>query len=721
MNKKAAFAISILLVASPFIASAQSVDVQSQIASLLAQLKQLQALIAQIQGQGSVQSNCVNLSSNLTLGSSGSDVTSLQNYLITSGVLDSQYSTGYYGFITAKAVGTIQMNLNVLSSINDPAYGIVGPRTRAVLACGSTPVVPPTPPVVTSSLSAYCTGSPFNGGTPGTSWHVNASGGSGNYTYQWTMSNDVTFVNDSLGGLQTPSVMVNYGSTGTKNASVTVTDGRTTTVTGCSATIGSSSGSNQPSASLDVSSMSYSTGGKDTAAPLITGSASNVSQVSVDIKGSGAKTNVVNGRWQAYLNSVTPGTYDVQISDNDPGSNYGIVLARGSLTVTAPSTPAPYITSTSAKAAGNFEVDAGGQVGIFGTNLSTVDSTQVYIGGVSAPVIWTSDTQISATVPSNLTPGQSYDLYISNRNGTSNTVRVTVLGTVAPAPTINSINPSTATTNTAVTIYGANLSGVSSIQVSATGGQVVASLVPSSVTSTSVSFTLNGSFIGIQGPGTYQLAVVSSGGTSNTLTFTVNSPQPVASFDVSSMSFQTPTPLITGSASNVNAVSITIKGGGATANVVNGRWQAYLNGVTPGTYQVGVLDNDQGPYFNTTLATGFMTVSLQTASTNPRNLPQCPANSAQQRSQMGQTFDCYCPPGFAIQSIWGGPQYHSDNSDICTAGAQDGQINSTYGGEVDYMITAGQSSYPSYMNNGITSQAYGDFWPGSFQIVGPKG
>lgn len=141
LRKLAVSGIGLLLLASPAVVTAQSADVQSQIASLLAQIKQLQALIVQLQN-GSQSNSCVDLNNTLTLGSTGSDVTNLQNYLIAKGDLDAQYSTGYYGFITAQAVGKLQMNLGLVASASDTAFGIMGPKTRAAVACSGT-VTPP--------------------------------------------------------------------------------------------------------------------------------------------------------------------------------------------------------------------------------------------------------------------------------------------------------------------------------------------------------------------------------------------------------------------------------------------------------------------------------------------------------------------------------------------------------------------------------------------------
>ncbi len=84
---------------------------------------------------------CVDLSRTLTLGSTGNDVTNLQNYLIQKGYLSAN-ATGYYGFKTAQAVGQLQLDLSILSSQSDPSYGIMGPRTRSAIACSATSNTP---------------------------------------------------------------------------------------------------------------------------------------------------------------------------------------------------------------------------------------------------------------------------------------------------------------------------------------------------------------------------------------------------------------------------------------------------------------------------------------------------------------------------------------------------------------------------------------------------
>jgi PKD repeat protein len=68
----------------------------------------------------------------------------------------------------------------------------------------------------------------------------------------------------------------------------------------------------------------------------ITGGVSNIglNQIMIAIKG-GASTDtiVTNGRWSEQFGSLLSGIYTVQVIDTDPGTNNGIVLATGTLTI----------------------------------------------------------------------------------------------------------------------------------------------------------------------------------------------------------------------------------------------------------------------------------------------------------------------------------------------------------------------------------------------------
>jgi putative peptidoglycan binding protein len=80
--------------------------------------------------------SCPPLTRNLSFGSRGADVLSLQKYFINTGLLTADSATGYFGKFTQAAVQSWQRSHRIVSS-GTPAttgYGAVGPRTRAALA-----------------------------------------------------------------------------------------------------------------------------------------------------------------------------------------------------------------------------------------------------------------------------------------------------------------------------------------------------------------------------------------------------------------------------------------------------------------------------------------------------------------------------------------------------------------------------------------------------------
>jgi len=85
----------------------------------------------------------------LTVGSTGGDVLSLQQLLIMKGFLAAGNTTGYFGLLTKGALAAYQASQGIV-----PAEGYLGPKTRASLAGAivpTTPVVPVTPSTPTPS------------------------------------------------------------------------------------------------------------------------------------------------------------------------------------------------------------------------------------------------------------------------------------------------------------------------------------------------------------------------------------------------------------------------------------------------------------------------------------------------------------------------------------------------------------------------------------------
>jgi spore germination protein YaaH len=94
----------------------------------------------------------------LSFGLSGSDVTTLQQELITAGYLAAGSATGYFGALTQAAVQKFQCAQNIIcTGASVSGYGIAGPKTQAALASvAATPVQPSS--VDTAALTPAATG-----------------------------------------------------------------------------------------------------------------------------------------------------------------------------------------------------------------------------------------------------------------------------------------------------------------------------------------------------------------------------------------------------------------------------------------------------------------------------------------------------------------------------------------------------------------------------------
>ncbi len=130
ISKVAAIVAASALVAMSFggaLAHAQTTTTtttSSQAASLEAQIASLQAQLAAAQGTSASAS--VTFTRNLTIGSTGSDVTALQTWLIAKGFSIPAGATGYFGTQTRAALAAYSQ-LMVFS----PAVGYFGPITMA--------------------------------------------------------------------------------------------------------------------------------------------------------------------------------------------------------------------------------------------------------------------------------------------------------------------------------------------------------------------------------------------------------------------------------------------------------------------------------------------------------------------------------------------------------------------------------------------------------------
>lgn len=103
--------------------------------SILGQLQQLVVRIAEIQQAvigGARASSGGSITQALRAGSSGSQVTALQNFLKSQGadIYPEGLVTGYFGSLTREAVEKFQEKYGIANE-GDAGYGLVGPKTRA--------------------------------------------------------------------------------------------------------------------------------------------------------------------------------------------------------------------------------------------------------------------------------------------------------------------------------------------------------------------------------------------------------------------------------------------------------------------------------------------------------------------------------------------------------------------------------------------------------------
>jgi len=151
------------------LANAQTTtSLQAQIAALLAQIQTLQSQLG-TSSTGttttSVGANTYNFTSDLTVGSTGSAVTALQQFLIGQGDLVLATPTQYFGALTQAALAKFQAAKGIT-----PSVGYFGPKTRAFVNSMSTSsTTTTTTTTTTGSLPAGCTTSSGYSPTTGAS------------------------------------------------------------------------------------------------------------------------------------------------------------------------------------------------------------------------------------------------------------------------------------------------------------------------------------------------------------------------------------------------------------------------------------------------------------------------------------------------------------------------------------------------------------------------
>ena len=330
-----AVGILAILLAAPLIVSAQT---DPRIVDLLARVRELQAQLAALRGAPTIlpppSTSCANINANMhvrsTDAATGGDVTTLQNYLIENGYMVG-LATGYFGLLTADAVGKLQLSLGIATSLTDPNYGYMGPRTRGAIACsgrGALSAIPSSGKApLTVTFNANVASSYFGG--------ANINFGDGTPEQQACPP----------GGTCTGVTLTHtYSPTGTGSykASLVGVGQNSSTLLGTAFIVITSSSSTAPWAIIDPRSLvstlenpTISGTAQNTHNDLVSFSLSNTAGNSIYDSGA---LDAISGKWSGKVGvDLAPGSYTVKVLDGD-NKGPGTVLTTGTLTISGATT-----------------------------------------------------------------------------------------------------------------------------------------------------------------------------------------------------------------------------------------------------------------------------------------------------------------------------------------------------------------------------------------------
>jgi peptidoglycan hydrolase-like protein with peptidoglycan-binding domain len=149
---------------APAAKAATAEELQAQITALMAQITALQGgTTATTPATGAAMADKFTFTRALTLGSTGADVTALQNHLIKNGYAIAAGATGYFGEQTRSAVAAWQTAVGIT-----PAAGYFGPVSQAKYAASMAATTPTTPGTGTTTDDGDDTDSADLGSDEGT-------------------------------------------------------------------------------------------------------------------------------------------------------------------------------------------------------------------------------------------------------------------------------------------------------------------------------------------------------------------------------------------------------------------------------------------------------------------------------------------------------------------------------------------------------------------------
>jgi len=242
-----------------------------------------------------------------------------------------------------------------------------------------------------------------------------------------------------------------------------------------------------------------------------------------------------SGSYSASLAGIPAGNYYVEVYSalDSIGNGTGVMGQSGIITITSAVTATTSLQINGSN--GPLTVLSGAPLNLVWTSSGVISACTISVNTVGAGPFtvaqgFSGNTTVNA--PTVTMPTQyAYAAYcpISDRSSVISQVMVTV----TPAqqmPVINNINPGHGGVGATITISGTNLSNAFNVGFYDANNNSVASVVPSSASAGSVTFTISNTFAANVAPGTYQVEVQTppcstpAGCISNKLSFTLDAP-----------------------------------------------------------------------------------------------------------------------------------------------------------------------------------------------------
>lgn len=446
--------------------------------------------------------SCTQISRDLTVGSRGSDVLSLQRFILSRNYpgAGSWMLTSYFGSATRAGVINIQMDMRL------PQTGILDAQTRAAIAqatCGGSYIQP-----------TYVQPQPTYPNTPWYNYN--------NYTY------GNNYNNNSNCSLVYSNCQCGWYTSGGQNY-----------YNNC--------GQNQNS-SLNITYLSPQSGAVGT---VVTISGSGFSSTNNTVRfGNGILTglNSYDGRSLSFTvpatlsgygySTVTPGIYNVSVT-NSSGANSNTLPFTVNGISSGSNTNAPWITNVSSPSALSVNTTGTWMVSVNNPNSASYTSVSVNWGDPVYGAYLAAPQQVYSTGQQTVTFTHAYaqagtytvTFTVSNSYGSNTSSATITVGGNTNAPTISYVTPSTGNVGSQIQIVGTGFNGDNTVHfgnggrmhVTSASGNYIYFTIPQYLSACDVQS--NGSYCAqyqqLVTPGQYQIYITTNGVNSNSSTFTV--------------------------------------------------------------------------------------------------------------------------------------------------------------------------------------------------------